>query len=88
MSFGNDVADDGAFFGVVYDDGLAGVADAFEDGVMKTCQVLTPDLTGFTGHNGPHKPPRGFGVSATKLTPMRVWPPICARVARSGAARC
>ena len=30
VSFRNDVADDGAFGGVVYDDGLAGVADAFE----------------------------------------------------------
>jgi len=32
--------------------------------------------------------PRGFGVrtSATRQTTMRVWTPICARVARSGAA--
>ena len=30
--FLEDAADDGAFGGVVYDDGLAGVADAFEDG--------------------------------------------------------
>lgn len=34
VSFGNDVADDGAFGGVVYDDGLAGVTDAFEDGLL------------------------------------------------------
>ena len=35
--FGNNPTDDGTF-GVVYDGGLAGVADAFEDGtrVMKT----------------------------------------------------
>ena len=34
-----------------------------------------------------HKPPRGFGVStfAKQQTPMRVWPPICARVARSAS---
>ena len=37
-----------------------------------------------------HKPPRGFGVSAfaSEKTTMRVWPPICARVARSASCAC
>jgi hypothetical protein len=36
------------------------------------------------------QPPRGFGVSAfaTRPTAMRVWPPICTRLAWSAATRC